>query len=157
MPRGRRRSRHLSSSGRPKGWDTPLLFTNHEGERLTASGWGQRLKKIYAPKLRLKRLSPYDLRHDAALHFLRNGMNPFPLQAIMGHSDLETTKHYIALVEADIREAQEKASPVRRLIRMARSAYLGKLSLTIYIKPYQKSSEAMGSFGQVFGTGKVKT
>ncbi len=75
----------------------------------------------------------------------------------MGHSDLETTKHYIALVEADIREAQEKASPVRRLIRMARSAYLGKLSLTIYIKPYQKSSEAMGSFGQVFGTGKVKT
>jgi len=42
-------------------------------------------------------------------------MNPFALQAIMGHSNLETTKHYIALVEADIREAQEKASPVRRL------------------------------------------
>ncbi len=101
---------------RPKGWDTPLLFTNHEGERLTASGWRQRLKKIYAPKLGLKRLSPYDLRHDAALHFLRNGMNPFALQAIMGHSDLETTKHYIALVEADIREAQEKASPVKKLV-----------------------------------------
>lgn len=101
---------------RPKEWDTPLLFTNHEGERLTASGWRQRLKKIYAPKLGLKRLSPYDLRHDAALHFLRNGMNPFALQAIMGHSNLETTKHYIALVEADIREAHEAASPVKRLV-----------------------------------------
>jgi|GEM_PF-139328 site-specific recombinase XerD len=103
-------------ASRPKEWDTPLLFTNHEGERLTASGWRQRLKKIYAPKLGLKRLSPYDLRHDAALYFLRNGMNPFALQAIMGHSNLETTKHYIALVEADIREAQEKASPVRKLL-----------------------------------------
>ncbi len=101
---------------RPKEWDTPLLFTNHEGERLTASGWRQRLKKIYAPKLGLKRLSPYDLRHDAALHFLRNGMNPFALQAIMGHSNLETTKHYIALVEADIREAHEAASPVKKLL-----------------------------------------
>ena len=103
-------------ASRAKEWDTPLLFTNHEGERLTASGWRQRLKKIYAPKLGLKRLSPYDLRHDAALYFLRNGMNPFALQAIMGHSNLETTKHYIALVEADIREAQEKASPVKKLV-----------------------------------------
>ncbi len=103
-------------SMRPKEWDTKLLFTNHEGDMLTVSGWRQKLQRHYAPKLGLKRLSPYDLRHDAALYFLRNGMNPFALQAIMGHSNLETTKHYIALVEADIREAQEKASPVRRLI-----------------------------------------
>jgi len=101
---------------RPNEWETALLFTNHEGDKLTLSGWAQRLKKYYAPKLGLKRLSPYDLRHDAALYFLRNGMNPFALQAIMGHSDLETTKHYIALVEADIREAQEKASPVKKLV-----------------------------------------
>jgi site-specific recombinase XerD len=101
---------------RPKEWDTPLLFTNHEGQKFTLSGWMQRLRKHYAPKLALKRLSPYDLRHDAALHFLRNGMNPFALQAIMGHSNLETTKHYIALVEADIREAHEAASPVKKLI-----------------------------------------
>ncbi len=101
---------------RPKEWKTKLLFTNHEGDRLTVSGWRQRLQKNYAPKLGLKRLSPYDLRHDAALYFLRNGMNPFALQAIMGHSTLETTKLYIALAESDIREAHETASPVRRLI-----------------------------------------
>jgi site-specific recombinase XerD len=103
-------------ASRPREWDTKLLFANYEGDRLTISGWRQRLKKHYAPKLGLKRLSPYDLRHDAALYFLRNGMNPFALQAIMGHSNLETTKHYIALVEADIREAQEKASPVKKLV-----------------------------------------
>ncbi|KRT36065.1 hypothetical protein HMPREF1705_04697 [Acetomicrobium hydrogeniformans ATCC BAA-1850] len=40
---------------------------------------------------------------------------------------------------------------------MARSAYLGELSLTIYLKPYQKSSEAMGRLVKVFGTDKVKT
>jgi len=34
----------------------------------------------------------------------------------MGHTNLETTKHYIALVEADIREAHETASPVKRLM-----------------------------------------
>jgi len=108
--------KNLSYSEKPKEWDTKLLFTNHEGDMLTVSGWRQKLQRHYAPKLGLKHLSPYDLRHDAAVYFLRNGMNPFALQAIMGHSNLETTKHYIALVEADIREAQEKASPVRRLI-----------------------------------------
>jgi integrase len=48
--------------------------------------------------------------------FLGSGISLSALQAIMGHSNLETTKHYIALVEADIRVAQEKASLVRRLL-----------------------------------------
>ena len=101
---------------RPREWETPLLFANHEGDKLTVSGWRQRLQKNYAPKLGLKHLSPYDLRHDAALHFLRNGMNPFALQTIMGHSTLDMTKRYIALAEADIREAHETASPVKRFL-----------------------------------------
>ena len=103
-------------SARPQEWDTKLLFTNHEGDRLTVSGWRQRLQRHYAPKLGLKRLFPYDLRHDAALHFLRNGMNPFALQAIMGHTTLDMTKRYIALAESDVREAHETASPVKRLL-----------------------------------------
>lgn len=74
------------------------------------------MKKNCAPKLRPKRLSPYDLRHDAALHSLRNGLKPFALQTLMGHSDLEITKHYIALLEAIIREACDKFSPVARFI-----------------------------------------
>ena len=101
---------------RPQEWDTKLLFTNHEVDRLTVSGWRQRLQRHYAPKLGLKRLFPYDLRHDAALHFLRNGMNPFALQAIMGHTTLDMTKRYIALAESDVREAHETASPVKRLL-----------------------------------------
>jgi site-specific recombinase XerD len=34
----------------------------------------------------------------------------------MGHSDLETTKQYIALLDADIREAHKKASPIKKLL-----------------------------------------
>jgi site-specific recombinase XerD len=101
---------------RPKEWGSTFLFTNHEGKQFSLSAWTQRLKKKYAPRLGLKRLSPYDLRHDAALHSLRNGMNPFALQALMGHSDLETTKQYIALLDADIREAHKKASPIKKLL-----------------------------------------
>lgn len=103
-------------ASRPREWETPLLFANYEGDKLTVSGWRQRLQKNYAPKLGLKRLSPYDLRHDAALHFLRNGMHPFALQTIMGHSNLETTKLYIALAESDIREAHNTASPIKRFL-----------------------------------------
>ena len=103
-------------TSRPREWETKLIFANYEGDRLTVSGWRQRLKKVYAPKLGLKRLSPYDLRHDAALHFLRNGMHPFALQAMMGHSNLETTKLYIALAESDIREAHDTASPIKKFI-----------------------------------------
>jgi site-specific recombinase XerD len=101
---------------RPKEWGSIFLFTNHEGKQFSLSAWTQRLKKKDAPRLGLKRLSPYDLSHDAALHSLRNGMNPFALQALMGHSDLETTKQYIALLEADIREAHRKASPITKLL-----------------------------------------
>lgn len=103
-------------ASRPKEWETKLIFANHEGDSLTISGWRQRLQKNYAPKLGLKRLSPYDLRHDAALHFLRNGMNPFALQTIMGHTTLDMTKRYIALAESDIREAHNTASPVNKFI-----------------------------------------
>ena len=103
-------------ASRPREWETPLLFANYEGDKLTVSGWRQRLQKNYAPKLGLKRLSPYDLRHDAALHFLRNGIHPFALQTIMGHSTLDMTKRYIALAEADIREAHETASPIKKFI-----------------------------------------
>jgi len=43
-------------------------------------------------------------------------MNPFALQSIMGHTTLDMTKRYIVLAESDIREAQEKASPVKMLM-----------------------------------------
>jgi len=80
-------------SEKPKEWDTKLLFTNHERDMLTVSGWRQKLQRHYAPKLGLKRLSPYDLRHDTAVYFLRNGMNPFALQAIMGLHSASRGRH----------------------------------------------------------------
>ncbi len=97
-------------------WRAGLLFLSQDGQQLTENAWAQRLRKVYAPKLGVKRLAPYDLRHDAALQALRNGMNPFALRALMGHSDLETTQHYVALVEADIQEAHKTASPVANLL-----------------------------------------
>ena len=55
-------------TARPREWETPLLFANYEGDRLTISGWRQRLKRFTHPAWP-KAFSPYDLRHDAALHF----------------------------------------------------------------------------------------
>jgi len=62
-------------------------------------------------------VTPYSLRHQFALYFLRNGGNVFALQKIMGHTKLEMTRNYIAVVESDIVGNHEKASPVSNLLK----------------------------------------
>lgn len=51
-------------------------------------------------------------RHTFALNFLRADRNPFNLQYLLGHSDLQMVRHYTqALGMEDALKAHEKASP----------------------------------------------
>ena len=67
--------------------DGSLLVSIH-GERLTYTGLRLLLKRR-AKKAEVVFQSPYSFRRLFALEMLRNGIDVFSLQLLMGHSDLQ--------------------------------------------------------------------
>jgi integrase/recombinase XerD len=62
------------------------------------------------------RVSPHTLRHTGATLFIRNGGDPFSLQRILSHSEIQTTMVYVHMTGTALRETHAKASPVDRLL-----------------------------------------
>ncbi|MPM45202.1 Tyrosine recombinase XerC [bioreactor metagenome] len=101
---------------RKKEWnDSVPLFCARQGTPWNSRAWTGQLSR-YAKKAGLPRFSAYDIRHQHAITFLRNGGNLMTLQREMGHTDLEMTRRYLAITEEDIRKDHEKASPVTSLL-----------------------------------------
>jgi site-specific recombinase XerD len=60
--------------------------------------------------------SPHALRRTFAVSLLRNGGNVFALQAMLGHTDLQMTRRYVAIADADIEAQHRQFSPADRLL-----------------------------------------
>jgi site-specific recombinase XerD len=58
--------------------------------------------------------TPHDFRRAFALIMLRNGVDVFALQKLMGHSDLQVLRRYLAQTNEDIQIAHMRGSPVDR-------------------------------------------
>ena len=111
---------------RPQEWDNAVpVFCTSYGNAWNTHAWTVQLRR-YAQKAGLKRFSAYDLRHQYAIQYLRNGGDVFTLQRGMGHSTLSMTERYLALSDDDVRRAHEKASPVAAMFPAARKR-IGKL------------------------------
>ncbi len=101
------------AQGRPqllKGRDSPYIFINHRGGRLSRQGFWKILKQ-YALKAGVRGLSPHTLRHSFATHLLSRGANLRVLQLLLGHADLATTQIYTHLDATRLREVHKKAHP----------------------------------------------
>ena len=82
------------------------------GERLTCTGLRLLLRRR-AVVAGLKEIpSPHDFRRAFALIMLRNGVDVFALQKLMGHSDLQVLRRYLAQTDQDIQTAHMRGSPV---------------------------------------------
>ena len=64
-------------------------------------------------RVRLKSIpTPHDFRRAFALIMLRNGVDIFALQKLMGHSELQVLRHYLAQTDEDVHTAHMRGSPV---------------------------------------------
>ena len=58
----------------------------------------------------------HSFRRAFALLSLRNGVDIYSLQRLMGHADLSVLRRYLAQTEDDLRQAHERTGPVDRLL-----------------------------------------
>jgi len=95
---------------RIKNQEGALIIGVH-GERLTYTGLRLLLQRR-AKKAGVAYQSYHSFRRLFALEMLRNGINVFSLQLLMGHADLQMLRRYLKQVGSDLQEAHNKVSPV---------------------------------------------
>jgi integrase/recombinase XerD len=94
--------------------DENPVFQSGPGKRFTISGmrsWVLRIGKRAGIKL-----SPHALRRTFATLALKAGMNVFQLQGLLGHSSLEMTRRYVAMLDEDLVDAHKKHGPIDNLL-----------------------------------------
>ncbi len=93
-----------------------LVFMSRRGGQLTRRHV-QIMVRRYGRQAGIKgvRVSPHTLRHTFATQYIRNGGDPFSLQAILGHSTLEMVRNYVNLASRDVAVQHRKFSPLDRL------------------------------------------
>ncbi|PKM78519.1 MAG: integrase [Firmicutes bacterium HGW-Firmicutes-15] len=100
------------------------VFMGLDGNPLNRNSWNRRLA-LYCEKAGIEKVRPYDLRHCFAIMFIRNGGDPFALQILMGHADLQMTKLYVKLANSDVVKQHTQSSPVKQFVK--RSTRVTKL------------------------------
>ncbi|SMB99060.1 Site-specific recombinase XerD [Thermanaeromonas toyohensis ToBE] len=104
-------------NARPAAWGPAVpVFCSENGQRMLVSSWAHRLKR-YSRELGIN-VTPYTLRHSAAILALRSGATAFYVQRQLGHTSLNTTRRYTVLVEADLHRENAQCSPVNRLLQV---------------------------------------
>lgn len=78
------------------------------GERGFMTSWG--ITRLFGKLSRLSgvQVHPHKLRRTCAISMLRNGVDVFSLQYLMGHSDLSTLRIYLNQTGADIELAHQR-------------------------------------------------
>ncbi len=90
----------------------PALWVSTRSERMTYAALRCLLRRR-AEKIGMKSIpTPHDFRRAFALVMLRNGVDIFALQKLMGHSDLQILRRYLAQTDQDIHTAHMRGSPV---------------------------------------------
>ena len=93
------------------GDSSPLWTSFRDGERMTANSVRLMLKRV-CKRAGVKTCNPHAFRATFALWALRSGMDIYTLARLMGHSDIVTLRHYLALAEMDAAAAHRRHGPV---------------------------------------------
>ena len=99
----------------PRYWNQSNVFYTADGRDISSDCWSK-IIRTQCKKLDIK-VTAYSLRHFFAIEFLRKNGNIFALQMLMGHTDISTTKKYIALSQVDLKKQHELATPLSSIIQ----------------------------------------
>jgi site-specific recombinase XerD len=109
---GRKTRRAVRSYFRLCKDESRALFISINADRLTYNG----LRLLLDRRAKLAKLenkpSLHDFRRAFALNMLRNGVDIFALQRLMGHADLQIMRRYLAQNDQDNQLAHMRGSPV---------------------------------------------
>lgn len=94
--------------------DAPLWTSLNTGERLTA--WGITIALRRLGERSGVHVTPHMVRRTMAIWSLRAGMDVARLAAILGHSDLDTVRRYLAIDRQDLAEAHKEHGAVDALM-----------------------------------------
>jgi site-specific recombinase XerD len=111
---GKKSSKEIKSYLRLRKGNNDALFLNKSNFRLKYGG----LRGIIARRsfsAGVKRPQIHDFRRTFALECLRNGMNVFALQRLMGHSDIQVLRRYLAQTSDDLRNAHTHYGPFSKI------------------------------------------
>jgi integrase/recombinase XerC len=91
--------------------DSPAVFLNKSGTRLTVRSVGRLLTKYLKRAGLDPRTSPHTLRHSFATHMLDAGADIRGVQELLGHKSLTTTQVYTHVSTRRLKDAYQKAHP----------------------------------------------
>lgn len=72
----------------------------------------QQLLRRIGDRAGIPHVHPHRFRHSMAINYLRNGGDVLTLQALLGHSSLETVSLYTRIAQTDCARVHQSASPV---------------------------------------------
>ncbi|MEA4951952.1 MAG: site-specific integrase [Aminivibrio sp.] len=98
----------------PESWKDVPIFATETGTALQEASWSRRVK-AYGKKCGLD-ITAYSLRHAAALLLLRKGADAFTVQALLGHSTMQMTRHYINITNEDARRGHGRAGVILSIL-----------------------------------------
>lgn len=87
------------------------LWATRSGTRLTYAGLREILRRL-ARRAGVPQPSIHSFRRGFALTCLRNGIDVYTLQRLMGHSGLTVLQRYLAQTTEDLRRAHAKLGPI---------------------------------------------
>ncbi|KMY50560.1 tyrosine-type recombinase/integrase [Peribacillus loiseleuriae] len=97
------------------GEEKTQIFLTWMGESLKEDTFRRNLKRYVQKAGITKSFSCHDFRRQYCTEFLDSGGSLFALQAIVGHSEISTTRKYVRFDEEMIKNQHELYSPVAKL------------------------------------------
>ncbi len=113
--------------GRPalaRGRQTPAVFLNARGRRITRQGCWLVVKRSARLALPEKRVTPHMLRHSFATHLLAGGADLRSVQELLGHARARTTQVYTLVTRERILQEYFASHPRARKPKRPRSVLI---------------------------------